>query len=166
MRQATLSIIGSVTAGLLWATPSHAAEDQFWLCHRPDGSEVYTSDPSALPNCKQYTPPAVITPAPEPDQDRAARDQPRKYYERAPARERRQEEKPKLKGEIGFEKFRMLDTGMTEAEILARAGSPKHIFRFGRNIERWVYTTPDEWLIEVTFLSGRVSNIDWYRPRP
>jgi hypothetical protein len=22
------------------------------------------------------------------------------------------------------------------------------------------------WLIEITFLSGRASNIDWYRPRP
>ena len=68
-------------------------------------------------------------------------------------------------GEIDFEKFRMLSTGMTQAEILTRAGNPKHIFRIGHNIQQWVYTDED-WLIEITFTGGRVANIDSYRPRP
>ena len=164
MKTLLLSLV-VLSAGLLFSPPSQAAE-QLWLCHQQDGSEIYTTDPGALKDCKQYTPPAGITQAPDLDKDRTFRDQPRKSYEKSPARERRSEDRPKPKGEIDFEKFRMLDTGMTEAEIITRVGSPKHVFRFGRNIERWVYTTPDEWLVEVTFLSGRAANIDWYRPRP
>lgn len=95
-----------------------------------------------------------------------AESQPRPSYEKQPGGERRPEDKPRPKGEIDFEKFRMLDTGMTQAEIMARVGDPKRVFRFGHNIERWVYTTEDEWLIEITFTSGRVANIDRYRPRP
>ncbi len=154
-----------VSAWLLTGTPAEAAEP-LWLCHQQDGSEIYTTDPGALKDCKHYTPPVGITQAPDLDKDRTFRDQPGMSYEKFPPRERRSEEKPKSKGEIEFEQFRMLDTGMTEAEIITRVGNPKHVFRFGRNIERWVYSTPDEWLVEVTFLSGRVSNIDWYRPRP
>ena len=164
MRNFTLIVVAG--AWLLGASPAQAAE-QLWLCHQQDGSAIYTTDPGALKNCKQYTPPSGITSAPEREKDSpSAQDQPRKSYEKAPAKERRSEDKPKPKGELEFEKFRMLSTGMTEAEILARAGSPKHVFRFGRNVEHWVYAAEDEWLIEITFTGGRVANIDWYRPRP
>ncbi|MBI3809835.1 MAG: hypothetical protein HY284_05175 [Nitrospirae bacterium] len=158
--------IVTVSVWLLWAAPAQAAE-QLWLCHQQDGSEIYTTDPSALKNCKQYTPPSGLTTAPELDRDRrpADEDYPRKSYKKAPAGERHSEEKPKPKGDVDFETFRMLSTGMTEAEILTRAGSPKYIFRIGYNVQRWVYTEA-EWLIEVTFTGGRVANIDWYRPRP
>ena len=164
MRTFLLPLV-AVSAWLIATAPAQA-DEPLWLCHRQDGSEVYTTDPGALKDCKHYTPPAGITQAPDLDNDRTFRDEPRKSYEKSPARERRSEDRPKPKGEIEFEQFRMLDTGMTEAEIMTRVGSPKHVFRFGRNIERWVYTTPDEWLIEITFLSGRASNIDWYRPKP
>ena len=167
MRQATLSIIGSVTAGLLWAAPSQAAEP-LWLCKQQDGSTIYTTN-LTYSGCKEFTPSSGgLTTMPEPGQGRppSEESQPHQYYEKHPARERQSEDKPKPKGEIDFEKFRMLDTGMTQAEILTRVGNPKHVFRFGRNIERWVYTTEDEWLIEITFTSGRVANIDRYRPRP
>lgn len=103
--------------------------------------------------------PAALPPA-------AAESQPRPSYEKHAGGERSSEGKPRPKGEIDFEKFRMLDTGMTQAEITARVGDPKHVYRFGHNVERWVYTTEDEWLIEITFTSGRVANIDRYRPRP
>ena len=105
---------------------------------------------------------------PEPGQGRPPSEgsQPHQYYEKSVAKERRSEDKPKPKGELEFEKFRMLSTGMTEAEVLTRTGNPKHIFRYGNNVQHWVYTTEDEWLIEITFTSGRVANIDWYRPRP
>ena len=167
MKWAAVSIAWGATVGLLWAVAVHAAEP-LWLCHQQDGSTIYTTNPT-YSGCKEFTPSAGgLTTRPEPDQDRppAEESRPHKYYEKHPANERRSEDKPKPKGEIGFEKFRMLDTGMTQAEILTRAGDPKHVFRFGRNIERWVYATPDEWLIEVTFTSGRVANIDSYRPRP
>jgi len=96
----------------------------------------------------------------------AAEDQPRTYYDKQPGSERRSEDKPRPKGEMDFEQFRMLDTSMTQAEVTARVGGPKQVFRFGHNIERWVYTTEDQWIIEITFTSGRVASIDRYRPRP
>jgi hypothetical protein len=165
MKTLLLSLV-VVSAWLIATAPAQAAEP-LWLCHQQDGSAIYTTDPSALKDCKQYTSPSGITQAPEREKDGpSTKDQPGKSYEKTPARERRSEDKPKPKGELEFEKFRMLSTGMTEAEILTRAGNPKHVFRFGRNVEHWVYTTEDEWLIEITFTSGRVANIDWYRPRP
>ena len=104
---------------------------------------------------------------PEPDQGSppTEKNQPHKYYEKSTARERPPEERSKPKGELEFEKFRLLDTGMTEAEVLTRAGQPKHIFRYGHNVQHWVYGQ-DEWLVEITFTGGYVANIDWYRPRP
>jgi len=163
MNKFTPSIIIVASAGLLASAPSQAAE-QLWLCHQQDGSAIYTTDPSTLKDCKQYQPPSAITPAPEPDQG-PNKSQTGKTYEKASAKERHSEEKPKPKGDVDFETFRMLSTGMTEAEILTRAGNPKHIFRIGYNVQRWVYTEAD-WLIEITFTGGRVANIDWYRPRP
>lgn len=166
MKTLLLSLV--VVSAWLIATAPAQADEPLWLCHQQDGSAIYTTNP-AYPGCKEFTPSAGgHTTRPEPGQGRppSEESQPHKYYEKHPANERRSEDKPKPRGEIDFEKFRMLDTGMTEAEIITRVGNPKHVFRFGRNIERWVYTTPDEWLIEITFLSGRAANIDWYRPRP
>ncbi len=105
----------------------------------------------------------ILSSSPSPG---AADIQPRPSYEKQSVGERPSDGKPRPRGEIDFEKFRMLDTGMTQAEIMARVGDPKQIFRIGHNVERWVYTTDDEWLIEITFTSGRVANIDRYRPRP
>jgi hypothetical protein len=156
-----------VSVWLLTGAPAEAAEP-LWLCHQQDGSTLYTTNP-AYPGCKEFTPSAGgLTTRPGFDQSRppSEESQPHKYYEKHPANERRAEDKSKPKGEIDFEKFRMLDTGMTQAEISARVGNPKQVFRFGSNIERWIYTTEDEWLIEITFTSGRVANIDRYRPRP
>ncbi len=159
-----------VTMTLLWllvAAPSQAAE-QLWLCRQQDGSSIYTTNPQ-YSGCKEFTPSSGgLTTRPSPDLSGPPSDesQPHKYYEPSSEGNRRSEDKPKPKGGIEFEKFRMLDTGMTQGEILIRAGDPKHIFRFGRNIERWLYTAEDEWLVEITFTSGRVANIDWYRPRP
>lgn len=165
MRQATLSIIGGVTAGLLWAAPLYAAEDGLWLCRGQDGNEVY-SNKQASQDCEKYEPTARLAvrsyggEAPSDYQKPAA-----SSYVPPPGTERRHPREKRRPGEIDFEKFRMLSTGMTQAEILTRAGSPRYIFPSGRNIQRWVYTEED-WLIEITFTSGRVANIDWHRPRP
>jgi len=164
-----MMVLSLVTVGLwlLGASPAWAA-DQLWLCQQHDGSTMYTTNPTySSENCKEFTPPSGgLTKMPEPDQGRqpSEQGQPHKYYEKSAVTERSREEKPKPKGELEFEKYRMLDTGMTEAQVLTLAGNPKHVFRFGRNIERWVYAEAD-WLIEITFTSGRVANIDWYRPK-
>src|SRR5437879_13735911 len=54
--------------------------------------------------------------------------------------------------EMSFETLRMLSTGMTKAEVLSRAGSPRHRFQ-NRGTTRWIYTTSANW-IEVVVLSG------------
>lgn len=165
MRQATLSILGGMAAGLFWTAPLYAAEDELWLCRGQEGSEVY-SNRQAAPDCKKYEPAsrlAVRSPdgeAPSDHQKPAA-----SSYAPPPATETRHPPEKRKQGELDFEKFRMLSTGMTQAEILTRAGSPKYIFPFGRNIQRWVYTEED-WLIEITFTGGRAANIDSYRTRP
>jgi outer membrane protein assembly factor BamE (lipoprotein component of BamABCDE complex) len=163
-----MMVLSLVTVGLwlLGASPVRAA-DQLWLCQQHDGSALYTTNPTPSENCKEFTPSSGgLTTMPESDQGRqpSEKSQPHKYFEKSAVKERTQEEKPKPQGELEFEKYRMLDTGMTEAQVLTLAGNPKHVFRFGRNIERWVYTEAD-WLIEITFTSGSVANINWYRPK-
>lgn len=153
---------------LLVTTPLQAAQDEFWLCHRQDGSEIYTNDPASLQDCKHYTPASKLTPAQKPDQEPRSpsmKSESRKFYERSPVKGRPPEEKPRPKGHMAFETFRMLSTGMTEAEVLVRAGSPKYIFHVFQNTYHWVYTQED-WLVEITIAGGRVANIAWYRPRP
>jgi hypothetical protein len=57
---------------------------------------------------------------------------------------------------ITFEQFRMLSTGMSEAEILATAGQP-----FDRNSQGgWIYFRDDGYVVTLTFVSGKVFRID------
>jgi len=64
--------------------------------------------------------------------------------------------------EMPFETLRMLSTGMTKAEVLSRAGSPRHSFR-NRGTQRWIYTTSDNWIVEVVFSGNNVIEINWSR---
>ena len=81
-------------------------------------------------------------------------------------------------GEIPFETYRMLSVGMTEAEVLGRAGLPQTTYIgsaypfnspypfwpiFGAN--RFVYSSGD-WIVELTFGGGRVLSINQTRLRP
>jgi hypothetical protein len=80
-------------------------------------------------------------------------------------------------GEIPFQVIRMLSVGMSEAEVLSRAGLPQFTLIgsqsfgfpfptwpiFGAN--RFVYSSGD-WIVEVTFGGGRVISINEFRPRP
>jgi hypothetical protein len=75
-----------------------------------------------------------------------------------------------------FEIFRMLSIGMTEAEVIARAGPPTYISSIPlaggvgliapvSNALRYNYL--GDWIVVVTFdLSGRVINLERFRPRP
>ena len=63
-------------------------------------------------------------------------------------------------GEVSFETLRMLSTGMTKAEVLSRAGSPRHSFK-NRGTQRWVYSSPDHWIVEVVFSGNNVIAINW-----
>lgn len=64
--------------------------------------------------------------------------------------------------EMSFETLRMLSTGMTKAEVLSRAGSPRHSFK-NRGTQRWIYTTSDNWIVEVVFSGNNVIAVNWSR---
>jgi hypothetical protein len=64
--------------------------------------------------------------------------------------------------ELPFEVLRMLSTGMTKAEVLSRAGRPRHEFK-NRGTQRWVYSSADRWVVEIIFSGNHVIAIDWSR---
>lgn len=66
-------------------------------------------------------------------------------------------------GEISFETLRMLSTGMTPMEVLSRAGRPHYTFKYSR-VNRWVYASTDNWIVEVIFHAGRVIEVKWSKP--
>jgi len=63
---------------------------------------------------------------------------------------------------MSFETLRMLSTGMTKAEVLSRAGAPRHRFQ-NRRSQRWIYTTSENWIVEVVFSGNNVIAINWSR---
>ena len=71
--------------------------------------------------------------------------------------------KGRSKGEVSFEVLRMLSTGMTKAEVLTRAGRPRYMLRHGR-LRQWVYSSTDNWIVEINFNDDRVIGINWARP--
>ena len=64
--------------------------------------------------------------------------------------------------EVSFETLRMLSTGMTKAEVLHRAGAPRHSFK-NRGTQRWVYASSDHWIVEIVFSGNNVIDINWSR---
>lgn len=70
--------------------------------------------------------------------------------------------KGRAAGEVPFETLRMLSTGMTKAEVLSRAGHPRHEFK-NRGTQRWVYASSDRWIVEIVFSGNNVISIDWSR---
>lgn len=70
--------------------------------------------------------------------------------------------KGRAAGEVSFETLRMLSTGMTKAEVLSRAGHPRHEFK-NRGTQRWVYASSDRWIVEIVFSGNNVIAIDWSR---
>ncbi len=64
--------------------------------------------------------------------------------------------------EVPFETLRMLSTGMTKAEVLSRAGSPRHRFT-NRGTQSWIYSASDRWIVEIVFSGNNVIAINWSR---
>lgn len=70
-------------------------------------------------------------------------------------------------GEMSFELFRMLSTGMTEGQVLAKAGPPASRFVTSCIITPpyvtcptiWTYLMGDGWTADLTFNGGRLIDI-------
>lgn len=150
------------------------ARGEMWLCSLPDGSKIYTDTPKNYQDCGAYEPKSDV---------------PVFTTNRAPLAPRLEgfelplEPKPAPRAEeafssreMPFEVFRMLSLGMNEAEVIARAGSPTYISSLPlvagagliapvSNALRYNYV--GDWIVVVTFdLSGRVINLERFRPRP
>jgi hypothetical protein len=76
------------------------------------------------------------------------------------------------RGVITFEKFRQFSTGMTEGEILRLAGQPAETYNITCDISIgpfiscprvWVYFYEEKWVAELTFVSGRVAEVNNFR---
>lgn len=152
-----------IATSILAALHPVSADAELYRCDTPDGTEIYTNKKEDLTNCKEYTPHSKlgVLPAPPvvPQIEPPALDD--SAYERStPPRH-----DTRVPGQISFETFRMLSTGMTETEVLVRAGPPRYKFRLSIGTIVWAYAN-DDWIIEVTFSGGRVADINRYRPRP
>ena len=150
-----------------------AAPAEMWLCSPPTGDAIYTNIPKGYQDCAAFEPKSElgmfstnVVPTP-----------PRLEGFNLPLESKApkaQEEFPS--GEMPFETFRMLSIGMNEAEVIARAGPPTYISSiplgggFGliapvSNALRYNYL--GDWIVVVTFdLSGRLINLERFRPRP
>ncbi|TAL10305.1 MAG: hypothetical protein EPO02_07995 [Nitrospirae bacterium] len=70
--------------------------------------------------------------------------------------------KGRAAGAVSFETLRMLSTGMTKAEVLSKAGAPRHSFK-DRGTQRWIYASSDHWIVEIVFSGNNVITINWSR---
>ena len=159
---------------LLLGLPAVVAADM-WRCALPDGSEIYTNTPKEYQHCLAYEPASelsvfsrvpVVGIAP-----RLLQVEPVQQRERTP-----QVDESPVPSDMSFEVFRMLAIGMPEAEVLARAGPPTYISSLPlaggpgliapvSNALRYSYV--GDWIVIVEFdRSGRVSNVNRFRPRP
>jgi hypothetical protein len=153
---------------------SAKASAEMWLCSLPTGSAIYTNTPKDYQDCAAFEPKSDV---PVFTTNRVPLSPRLEGFELPlePKPGPRAEEAPPSR-EMPFEIFRMLSIGMNEAEVIARAGPPTYISSlplaggFGliapvSNALRYNYL--GDWIVVVTFdLSGRVINLERFRPRP
>ena len=150
------------------------ASAEMWLCSLPTGSVIYTNIPKDYQNCAAFEPKSdvsVFTTNRVPLPPRLEGFELPLETKTVP---RAEEASPSR--EMSFETFRMLSIGMNEAEVITRAGPPTYISSLPlaggvgliapvSNALRYNYL--GDWIVVVTFdLSGRVINLDRFRPRP
>ena len=153
-----------------------AASAEMWLCSLPTGGAIYTNLPKDYQDCTPFEPKSelgmfstnVVPTSPRLEEFRLP-------LEPTPASLPPKAEEAPLYREMPFEVYRMLNLGMSEAEILKRAGPPSYVVpnttgAFGllapiSSAARYYYL--GDWIVTVTFdLSGRVINLDRSRPSP
>src|SRR3989441_7788791 len=173
-----------------------AADPELWTCTRADGPTMFTAHVATQAGCRAYSvrselgyfkraadPPEVRREAPTPPEPQAQA-QPALppitiniVISPPPPRPPVSDTLAPV-GEIPFETYRMLSVGMTEAEVLGRAGLPQttligSAYAFGSpypfwpifGANRFVYSSGD-WIVEITFGGGRVVSINQTRLRP
>jgi hypothetical protein len=190
MSRVGIPLLVGILSAVFLPLAATAAEPELWSCTKADGSTTFTNKTKDLRGCGAYVLRSELGYV-----SRAAEE---KKEEPKLTEAQPQSVSPPINinimvnappppalpvietvpvGEIPYEVVRMLSVGMTEAEILRRAGLPQatltgsHSFSspfpfwpiFGAN--RFVYSSGD-WIIELTFTGGRVFSINEVRVRP
>lgn len=154
--------------GSLWLFAVTSLHAELWRCVGAEGTEVFVNKTDGLSGCKRYEPQSEFSVVPS----RGAADSPSSRDPRPSTKDPRispGHDKPAAvslkhpKGEVSFEVFRMLSTGMSRAEVLSRAGSPQHRFK-NRGTQSWIYSASDHWIVEIVFSGNNVISIHSSRP--
>lgn len=193
VRHTSLEAVFALTA-LLFLTSLAAAEPEVMTCKRADGTQIFTNKTKGVTGCSEYRiqselgyvrriveekAPEKAEPKPVVPQGSVGMPPIQIIINNisAPAPPPARIEVGAPIGEIPFETSRMLSVGMTEAEVLRRAGQPQSTligsYSFGSPYPTWpifganryVYSSGD-WVVELTFGGGRVISINQFRPRP
>ncbi len=186
----TLLIAAAV---LLWSAP---AGSETFICKQPDGSEIMTNAPTGG-ICRPYVFGGTMSEVPDREMQRQRMLKPSeraREIEEAPAKLREAQEVlrdieaggdgtgrrggggssttaprsvQRQAGQVSFEQFRMLSTGMTEGQVLAKVGSPASRFVTSCIVTAqmvtcptiWTYLLGDGWTADLTFSAGRLTDI-------
>ena len=194
MQRAGIPLFVAFFSALLLPLPA-SAESELWTCNRVDGSIMFTNKSQDLTGCSQYRLrtelgffKGTVEAKKEVPKPTAAPQEPTAPSSTLPITiniiiSTPPPMPPAIEmlapvGEIPFETYRMLSVGMTEAEVLGRAGLPQttligSAYAFGSpypfwpifGANRFVYSSGD-WIVEITFGGGRVVSINQTRLRP
>ena len=141
-----------LTSSAVWiGSASAATQDELWRCVDQNGTEIFSNKPQAFKDCQKYDLKAetleVRPSSKHSDAEVTLKPNP------VIAEERRSIE-PAATGLIDFATVNRLALGMTEAEVLSIAGSPK-----SKLTDAWVYAMANASIVEIRFGTGRIVEI-------
>lgn len=159
-----------IVGGSLWLLGAGVVQAELWRCVDKAGGEVFTNDTERFSGCTRQELRSELgfvsvrgQAAPAPTVRSRTERTAGKGVARARAKEQRSPTSTKPPaGEMAFEALRMLSTGMTKAEVLSRAGHPRHEFK-NRGTQRWIYSSSDRWIVEIVFSGNHVIAVNWSR---
>lgn len=184
----TIALLMGLSLFLLSSLPARA---EVYRCLQKDGVEIFTDKATEGRECRKYALTSELIPASLEEKEPSAIPQPNEVNTRPPTSS--VSEEARAPGAIDFEKFRMISQGMSEGEVIGLAGPPAHQYNVACDLSvttplvvpsvpphagtnplviapppcprRWVYTYGDDnrWTVEVTFVGGRMTDVNNFR---
>jgi hypothetical protein len=141
-----------LASSAVWiGSASSATQDALWRCMDQNGIEIFTNKPEALKDCQKYEVKAETS---EVRPLSKHSDAEVKLKPNPVIPEERRAVEPAATGLIDFATVNRLALGMTEAEVLSMAGSPK-----SKLTGAWLYALADASIVEIRFGTGRIIEI-------
>ena len=141
-----------LASSAVWiGSASAATQDALWRCMDQNGIEIFTNQTQGFKDCQKYEVKAEtsVVRSLSKHSDAEVKVTPNPII----AEERRAVE-PAGTGLIDFATVNRLALGMTEAEVLSIAGSPK-----SKLTDAWVYAMANASIVEIRFGTGRIVEI-------